>query len=227
MTETNTFTPDQRHNMKERALHDAKLLEGGADYNERGVLTPTASQKEHLAQTFTREKKEQFRNETLEGQQIALHSGVLGEVDAILSSGLGNAVLRSPMELAPIEDYAPWMKANGIQLDVEALAHVSPHDSAEAADAYKAAQDKVRGSIHELQLLGDKLIQYPQFGIGHEVSVLRNGNGETPPYMQAGWKVESVLGSGRLNVVATTEQGTISKAVSADQLLAWSQPRNR
>lgn len=211
--------------MKERALHDAKLLEGGADYNERGILTPTADQKERLAAPYTRERREQFKAETVEGQQIALHSGVLGEIGDILNSSLGNAIIRKPGELKSLEEYAPWLHENGVKLDVETLLRETPHDSAEAAVAYKTALDEVHGSIDDLQVLADKLIQYPQFGIGQEVTVMRNGNSETPPYLQSGWKIEGVLGNGHLNAVATTTEGKISKAVSPDQLLAWSQPR--
>lgn len=214
-----TLTPEQRNHFASRTKHDAKLLEGGASYDENGRLTVTPEQIENLGRDFTAEQLDNFFERTQEGRQIIDHRNHLNAFDNALGGRLGYAV-RAPLankangidfESLEPENYRAWAEREEFDADFDNF-----HDEA----VVTATLNKVRRSGYDLSQLADKLIRYPEYRIGKEVTVMRNGRNGTPPYPESGWRVTKIRPDGRLEV--SSENQDVRKFVDIETLIDWS-----
>lgn len=222
--QTEQYTDEQREHMKSRTIHDAKLLTAGAEYDNSGRLVVTKKQLGELASTLASEKLEEFQ-ETLDAQWIHHHATKLHRFQNVVgANNLHYAILARSYpgdresDLS-IGTYREWAEDNELNIDFDGLTADTNKTNDDEKVATKQAMEVVQTAQAELAHLREVLTQYPQYGLGREVTVLRNPRDGKEAYAEKGWQVRNILANGLLRVLSPDQKNT--KDVPVDKLQEW------
>lgn len=205
-------------------MHDAKLLGAGAEYDESGRLVVTRKQLGELASALASEKHGEFQ-ETLDGKWIHYHTAKLHRFQNVVgANNLHYAILvRSypgdrESDLS-MDTYREWAQESGLDIDFDGLAADTNELHDDKKIATKHAMETIQAAQTELAHLREVLTQYPQYGLGREVTVLRNARDGKEAYAEKGWHVREILANGLLRVLSPDHKS--QKDVSVDKLKEW------
>jgi hypothetical protein len=223
--QAHNFSPAQRDSMASRTQVDASLLipRGEAEYDEHGHLSPTGEQIERLyIDNVLEPQVPEFMDKTPEGQAISAHLKTIQRFDAVISSGLGNAVMHDTTEPLPeVQEFREWSEYNRLGIDFDELSEEAKKPQ---GDRPYYLEMRLRDLVTPMDKLTLGLIQFPQFRLGKEVTIERSERDGHPAYLESGWTVSEVMASGKLKVTRVTEKATLDKFVSIDRLWDWNRP---
>lgn len=216
------LTQEQRQHTASRIIHDADLLRHGAEIRDDGSLRPSDDQvRELYVKNVLEPQVPEFLEKTPEGQAISENLKAVQRLSTAINLALGHAViLDTTRDLPVIDDFRAY--ADYLDIDFDRL-------DGKGAEGYMARNRYIRelharDFVTPLNDLTLDLIEFPQFRLGSEVTVGRNGHDGQPEQLEDGWQVSHIVVNGELGVSRQVPEGDLFKIVSVAQLQQWNTP---